>query len=52
MLRSQHRDYAEREDFRDVWTCTIDPRDAKDFDDALFYPKVREWTVGSGRTYR
>ncbi len=24
-----------REDFRDVWTCTIDPKDAKDFDDAL-----------------
>ncbi len=24
-----------REDFRDVYTCTIDPRDAKDFDDAL-----------------
>lgn len=28
-------DYAEREDFRDVFTCTIDPHDAKDFDDAL-----------------
>ena len=28
-------DLAEREDFRDVWTCTIDPHDAKDFDDAL-----------------
>ena len=26
---------AEREDFRDTWTCTIDPADAKDFDDAL-----------------
>ena len=26
---------ARREDFRDVFTCTIDPRDAKDFDDAL-----------------
>ncbi len=26
---------ARREDFRDVWTCTIDPKDAKDFDDAL-----------------
>ena len=24
-----------REDFRDVFTCTIDPKDAKDFDDAL-----------------
>ena len=29
------QDLAEREDFRDVWTCTIDPHDAKDFDDAL-----------------
>lgn len=29
------QDEAEREDFRDVWTCTIDPHDAKDFDDAL-----------------
>ena len=28
-------DYAEREDFRNVFTCTIDPHDAKDFDDAL-----------------
>ena len=28
-------DYAEREDFRDVFTCTIDPHDAKYFDDAL-----------------
>ncbi|MBO1364016.1 ribonuclease R [Prevotella sp. A2931] len=29
------KDLAEREDFRSVFTCTIDPRDAKDFDDAL-----------------
>ena len=28
-------DYAEREDFRNVTTFTIDPKDAKDFDDAL-----------------
>ena len=26
---------ARREDFRNVFTCTIDPKDAKDFDDAL-----------------
>ena len=29
------QDLKEREDFRNVWTCTIDPHDAKDFDDAL-----------------
>lgn len=29
------QDVAEREDFRQTWTCTIDPADAKDFDDAL-----------------
>lgn len=37
-------DVAEREDMRGVWTCTIDPRDAKDFDDAL---SVRQ--LGKGR---
>ena len=31
-----------REDFRDVWTCTIDPKDAKDFDDALSIKPVGE----------
>ena len=36
-----------REDFRDVFTCTIDPRDAKDFDDALSIRKVGKlWEVG------
>ena len=35
---------ARREDFRDILTCTIDPADAKDFDDAL---SLRE--VGRGR---
>ena len=34
------KDLAEREDFRDVWTCTIDPHDAKDFDDALSIRKI------------
>ena len=33
-------DLAEREDFRDTWTCTIDPHDAKDFDDALSFKKL------------
>lgn len=45
-------DYAEREDYRDVFTCTIDPRDAKDFDDALSIKELpskgekRRWEVG------
>ena len=42
------RDYAERRDFRDVTTFTIDPADAKDFDDALSIRKVEDgiWEVG------
>ena len=37
-----------REDFRDVWTCTIDPHDAKDFDDALSIREIKKglWEVG------
>lgn len=37
-----------REDFRNVTTFTIDPRDAKDFDDAISIRKIREglWEVG------
>lgn len=34
------QDKAEREDFRNTWTCTIDPADAKDFDDALSLKKL------------
>ena len=34
------QDVAEREDFRDTWTCTIDPKNAKDFDDALSIKKL------------
>ena len=41
-------DEKEREDFRDTWTCTIDPHDAKDFDDALSLKKLDNglWEVG------
>lgn len=42
-------DIAGREDFRNVFTCTIDPHDAKDFDDALSIRRTEDgslWEVG------
>lgn len=42
------QDLQEREDFRQVFTCTIDPKDAKDFDDALSIQRLDNglWQVG------
>src|SRR5690554_6430312 len=42
------KEIARREDFRDVFTMTIDPKDAKDFDDALSLRQIAptEWEVG------
>ena len=41
-------EYQKRRDFRDVPTFTIDPEDAKDFDDALSLRKLKDgkWEVG------
>ncbi|MDR2118661.1 MAG: ribonuclease R [Tannerellaceae bacterium] len=41
-------DLAEREDFREITTFTIDPKDAKDFDDALSARRLEDgnWEVG------
>ena len=42
------KDYAERRDMREVTTFTIDPADAKDFDDALSIRELEEgkWEIG------
>ena len=42
------KEIARRRDFREVVTFTIDPRDAKDFDDALSVRKLKDglWVVG------
>ncbi len=41
-------DEKEREDFRDVFTCTIDPHDAKDFDDALSIQRLENGLLQVG----
>ena len=42
------REISNRKDFREIFTCTIDPIDAKDFDDALSLKKLDNgnWEVG------
>nr|WP_321523130.1 ribonuclease R [uncultured Macellibacteroides sp.] len=42
------KDLAEREDFREVLTFTVDPKDAKDFDDALSYRTLPNGLVEVG----
>ena len=43
------QEISRREDFRDVWTCTIDPKDAKDFDDALSIRAISSWPSAHGK---
>ena len=43
------QEIARREDFRDVFTCTIDPKDAKDFDDALSIRRISPPKLGGAR---
>lgn len=38
----------QRRDFRNIWTCTIDPFDAKDFDDALSLKKLKNGNIEVG----
>ena len=44
-LGIKNEDFAGRRDFRKILTFTIDPEDAKDFDDALSFKKIIEWTL-------
>lgn len=39
---------ARRRDFREVYTCTIDPADAKDFDDALSFKRLPDGNMEIG----
>ncbi len=41
-------DYKERRDFRDTHTFTIDPKDAKDFDDALSMRRLKNGNLEVG----
>jgi len=43
------QEIARREDFREVFTCTIDPKDAKDFDDALSIRAIGNWQLAVGK---
>ena len=47
-IRIQKSEVKSRRDFRDVFTITIDPADAKDFDDAISLQKLANghWEVG------
>ena len=46
--RIKKDEYKRRRDFRDVFTITIDPADAKDFDDAISLQRLPDgnWEVG------
>ena len=45
--RIQEDEIARRRDFRDITTFTIDPADAKDFDDAL---ASKSWKTATGKS--
>lgn len=47
-MQISKEEIAKRRDFRKIWTITIDPADAKDFDDALSLRRLKDglWEVG------
>ena len=45
------QEISRREDMRDVFTCTIDPKDAKDFDDALSLRQIVNGKSSNGKLY-
>lgn len=46
--RIHPKEISQRRDFREVLTFTIDPKDAKDFDDALSFRKLKNGNVEVG----
>ncbi len=42
---------SQRRDMRDILTFTIDPKDAKDFDDALSFRKLGKWQLRDRNSY-
>ena len=47
-VKIEEEQIRERRDFRDVCTFTIDPADAKDFDDALSFRKLENGNIEAG----
>lgn len=48
IMLAEEANNPKRRDFRSVTTCTIDPQDAKDFDDALSVQKLPDGTIEVG----
>lgn len=47
-VKIEEEQIRERRDFRDICTFTIDPADAKDFDDALSFRKLENGNIEAG----
>lgn len=47
-MELDEKDFPNRKDFRDITTFTIDPEDAKDFDDALSFKRLENGLIQLG----